>query len=165
MLGKDALNLVFIFALRMHYDQYEITPGDTAMVYEFVSQGPKGDVKKTVIYSQTGITNLFNLGFGDQNENTGEMDDCVVTNNGDSIKVLATVASTVYLFTNLFPNALIGAAGSTPARTRLYRIMISNNLETIRRDFEVYGFLDGDWQTFSVDTNYSAFLLSRKSKS
>lgn len=89
------------------------------MVYEFVSQGPEGNVKKTVIYGQTGITNLFNLGFGDQNEITGEIDDCVVTNNGDSVKVLATVASTVYLFTNLFPNALIGAVGSTPARTRL----------------------------------------------
>lgn len=147
----------------MHYDRYEITRGETAMVYEFVSQGPKGDVKKVVLYSQTGITNLFNLGFGDRNGITGELDDRVVTNNGDSVKVLATVASTVYLFTNLFPNALIGAAGSTPARTRLYRILISNNLETIRRDFEVYGFLEGAWETFSADTKYLAFLLIRKS--
>lgn len=149
----------------MHYDKYEITPGDTAMVYEFVSQGPKGDVKKVVMYSHTGITDLFNLGFGDKNGVTGELDDRVVTNNGDSLKVLATVASTVYLFTNLFPNALVGAVGSTAARTRLYRILISNNLETIRRDFEVYGFLDGDWKTFSADTNYLAFLLKRKSQS
>lgn len=147
----------------MHYDQYEITPGDTALTYEFVSRGPKGDVKKIVMYSQTGITNLFNLGFGDRNGVTGELDDRVVTNNGDSEKVLATVASTVFLFTNLFPNALIGAAGSTPARTRLYRILISNNLETIRRDFEVFGFLDGEWEMFSADTNYLAFLLKRKS--
>jgi hypothetical protein len=147
----------------MHYETYEIKRGETALTYEFVSQGPGGNVKKVVMYSQTGITNLFNLGFGDRNEVTGELDDRVVTNNGDSVKVLATVASTVYLFTNLFPNALIGAKGSTPARTRLYRILISNNLETITRDFEVYGFLDGEWETFSADTNYLAFLLTRKS--
>lgn len=48
----------------MHYEKYEITPGDTAMVYKFVSHGPKGDVTKVVVYSPKGVSNLFNLGFG-----------------------------------------------------------------------------------------------------
>ncbi len=149
----------------MHYEKYEITPGDTAMVYKFVSHGPKGDVTKVVVYSPKGVSNLFNLGFGDKNEHTGELNDCVVTNNGDSAKVLATVASTVYFFTNLFPNALIVATGSTPARTRLYRVVISNNLETIKGDFEVFGLLDGEWEAFCQDTDYQAFLIKRKSQS
>lgn len=149
----------------MHYDQYEITRGETAMTYEFVSRGPKGNVKKVVIYSPRGVGDLFNLGFGDKNEETGQLDDRVATNNGDSAKVLATVASTVYLFTNLFPNALISAMGSTQARTRLYRVAISNNLETIKRDFDVFGLLGGEWETFRTDTDYQAFLIRRKNQS
>ncbi|SEJ14604.1 hypothetical protein SAMN05216327_106324 [Dyadobacter sp. SG02] len=146
----------------MHYDQYEITKGETAMTYEFVSQGPKGSIKKVVIYSPRALDNVFNLGFGDKNEETGQLDDCVATNNGDSVKVLATVASTVYLFTNLFPNALIAATGSTPSRTRLYRAVISNNLETIKQDFEVFGLLGDEWETFCTDKDYQAFLIRRK---
>lgn len=115
--------------------------------------------------SPRGVGNLFNLGFGDKNEETGQLDDRVATNNGDSIKVLATVASTVYLFTNLFPNAVISATGSTQARTRLYRVVISNNLETIKRDFEVFGLLGGEWEIFRADTDYQAFLIKRKKQS
>lgn len=148
----------------MHYDQYEITPGDTAMVYEFVSQGPKGDVKKVVIYSPTSIPNFFNLGFGDRNELTGQPDDNVVTNNGDSTKVMATVASTLFSFTKEFPGAMIFAAGSTKSRTRLYRIGISNNLETIRLDFQVYGFTGDGWEEFLPNTDYKAFLVIKKKR-
>ncbi|SDE08941.1 hypothetical protein SAMN04487996_103314 [Dyadobacter soli] len=148
----------------MHYERYEITPGDTAMVYEFVSQGPKGDVKKVIIYSPTNIPNFFNLGFGDKNDLTGQPDDQVVTNNGDSIKVMATVASTLLSFTEEFPGAMIFATGSTKSRTRLYRIGISNNLETIRLDFLVYGFVDDGWEEFAANTEYKAFLVIRKKR-
>lgn len=132
------------------------------MVYEFVSQGPKGDVKKVVMYSPTNIPNFFNLGFGDKNELTGQPDDQVVTNNGDSIKVMATVGSTLLSFTEEFPGAMIFATGSTKSRTRLYRIGISNNLETIRLDFLVYGFVDDGWEEFVPNTEYKAFLVIRK---
>ena len=66
---------------------------------------------------------LFNIGFGDKNLETGDIDDKVVSNNGDSDKVLATVV--VYTFTDLNPETLIYATGSTKARTRLYRMGIS----------------------------------------
>ena len=124
------------------------------MVYEFVSQGPKGDVKKVIIYSPTSIPNFFNLGFGDKNELTEQPDDQVITNNGDSVKVMATVASTLLSFTEEFPGAMIFATGSTKSRTRLYRIGISNNLETIRLDFLVYGFVDDGWEEFEPNTEY-----------
>ncbi len=38
-----------------------------------------------------------------------------------------------------FPDAMVFAAGSTKARTPLYRIGISNNLAEIEEDYEVYG--------------------------
>ena len=41
------------------------------------------------------------MGFGDKDLATGDINDLVVTDNKDSQKVLATVAFTVYTFTNL----------------------------------------------------------------
>lgn len=47
-------------------------------------------------------TNLYNLAFGDKNPLTGEIDDKIVTDNGDSEKVLATVVAAVYLSATVF---------------------------------------------------------------
>ncbi len=60
-------------------------------------------------YSETNLKDYYNLGFGDKDEKTGEISDLVITNNGDSQQVLATVASTVYAFTDKNPTAWITA--------------------------------------------------------
>lgn len=90
------------------------------------------------------------------------IDDEIVTNNGDSVKVLATVASTVYAFTDKFPEAMIFATGTTKARTRLYRMGISNHLSTIKLDFEVFGLIDDKWLPFLKEVEFEAFLVKRK---
>ena len=102
------------------------------------------------------------MGFGDKNDKTGEINDTIITNNGDSEKVLATVASTVYAFTDKNPEAWIHVKGSNMARTRLYRIGITNNLIEIRKDFNVFGLKDDQWHEFRSNTEYSAFLIRRK---
>lgn len=146
----------------MRFDKYPVTIGATSMVYEFISQGISGDISKLVIYSETHLHNFYNLGFGDKDEITGNIDDKVITNNGDSEKVLATVAATLYIFTDEFPDAMIFAIGSTKARTRLYRIGITNNIEAIESDFEVFGLADQKWQPFKKAVEYDAFLVKRK---
>lgn len=100
---------------------------DKFTIYEFVSEGPKGSIKKIVEYTETATENVYNLGFGDYDESTKSINDLSVTNNSDSLKVLATVASTVYAFMEKHPNSYILATGSTNVRTRLYRIGITNN--------------------------------------
>ncbi len=132
------------------------------MVYEFVSEGKNGKVSKLVIYSKTHLHNFYNLGFGDKDCETGEIDDEVVTNNGDSGKVLATVASTLYIFMDRYPDAMVFVTGSCKARTRLYRIGISNNIETITTDFYVYGLGAEGWQSFEKQVDFDAFLVKRK---
>ncbi len=133
------------------------------MVYEFASEGSKGKISKLVIYSETHLHNFYNLGFGDKDETTGDIDDTIVTNNGDSEKVLATVAATLYSFTEKFPDAIIFASGSTAARTRLYRIGITNNLEEIKADFEVFGLTnENNWVRFEKRKDFKAFLVKRK---
>jgi 3-dehydroquinate synthetase len=119
----------------MQIDKYPVIVGASSMVYEFISEGKRGKISKIVIYSETHLNNFYNLGFGDKDENTGAINDSVVTNNGDSEKVLATVAATLYEFTDKFPEAMIFAIGSTKARTRLYKIGITNNINSIKPDF------------------------------
>lgn len=132
-------------------------------IYEFVSEGPKGSVKKMVEYAETATQNVFNLGFGDYDETTKSISDLSVTNNGDSLKVLATVASTVFAFMEKHPDAYILATGSTLVRTRLYRMGITNNLAEIAEDFVVYGFTDkGNWEEFEIGEDYDAFLIKKK---
>ncbi|MEO6719508.1 MAG: hypothetical protein ABIN67_04040 [Ferruginibacter sp.] len=147
----------------MKIEKYPVIVGATSMVYEFVSEGSKGNISKLVIYSETHLHNFYNLGFGDKDETTGKINDSVVTNNGDSEKVLATVAATLYEFTNKFPEAMIFATGSTKARTRLYRMGISNNLDSIKPDFEVFGLTaEKEWIPFEIKREFEAFLVKRK---
>ena len=136
---------------------------DSTMVFEFVSEGPKGLIRKRVHYQQTKQEDTFNLALGDVNNATNEVDYKVITDNKDTEKVLATVAKTVFIFINTFPEARIYAKGGNTARTRLYRMGISNNLEEISAKFNVYGLLeDIGWVLFEKNSDYSAFILKLK---
>lgn len=148
----------------MQFDKYPVTVGVTSMVYEFISQGTHGEISKLVIYSETHLHNFYNLGFGDKDTITGNIDDTIITNNGDSDKVLAAVAATLYNFTDKYPDAMVFASGNTKARTRLYRMGISNNLQIIEPDFEIFGLLREEWQPFKKGIEFEAFLVKRKIK-
>ena len=146
----------------MKYEKYQLESDRKLLLFEFVSVGPKGRIKKIVQYTETNLKDYYNLGFGDKNEKTGMINDLVITNNGDSQQVLATVASTVYAFTDKHTDEWIYASGSNNARTRLYRIGITNNLLEIKKDFEVFDLKDDQWHTFRKDIDYKAFLIKRK---
>ncbi len=148
----------------MKNPKYLYKSEESFKVYEFVSEGPRGQIKKVVQYSETGTEHVYNLGFGDYDEATQSIDDFSITNNGDSLKVLATVASTVYAFTEKYPQAWVFATGSSLVRTRLYRMGITNNLADIKEDFAVYGLTvtNNTWEEFVVGEDYEAFLITKK---
>ena len=148
----------------MRNEKYSVEISQASMTFDFVSEGPKGLIPKRVEYRQFGDRNIYNLGFGDLNVETGEIDDTVVTDNNDSKKVLSTVASTVYTFTEEYSDAIVYARGSNAVRTRLYRMGISNNLEELTQEFDVYGFSSNrGWTVFEKNKDYSAFYIIRKS--
>ncbi len=130
-------------------------------LYEFVSEGPKGRILKLVKYDEYGDSGAYNLGFGDKIGDSNNFDDKIITDNGDSKKVLATVAATLYDFMNEYPNALVFATGSSLARTRLYRIGMSNALDNINKDFVVRGYFEDEWEIFEPNRNYSIFLVTK----
>ena len=132
------------------------------MRFEFESGGPKGTIKKTIEFKRLSKkANVYNLGFGDEKLN-GDIDDLIVTGNNDSQKVLATVAFAVIKFLEKHPDKGIYATGSTKARSRLYKIGISNNLEEIQRSFVIYGYYNDNWQVYEKDMPCEEFLVTLK---
>ena len=146
----------------MQKEKYELSTDPDVTIFKFVSMGPKGEIPKLIMYQKTTIKNVYNLAFGDWDETTKEIDDKAISNNNDSEKILATVASTVLSFTYKYPKAMILVKGSTDSRTRLYRIGISNNFEEINQNFVVLGYREETWQPFNKNTDYEAFLVERK---
>jgi hypothetical protein len=147
----------------MQEDRYGVEASFDLKIFEFVSNGPKGKIEKVVVFTEINLKDVYNLAFGDKDPITGFLNDFTVTNNGDSQKVLATVAATLYAFTDERPTVTIIATGSTAARTRLYRMGITNNLESIKEDFYIFGFTeDKNWEPFRKNIKYGAFLVRRK---
>ena len=146
----------------MQLSKYPLASGDNLTTFEFISEGPKGRISKLIQLTPTNFKDVYNLAFGDKDHSTGKINDSVISNNGDSEKVLATVIATVYAFTDKYPEAYIYATGSTKARTRLYRMGISKYFLEAKKDFEIYGELDEGWEKFRKEINYEGFLVKRK---
>lgn len=68
---------------------------------------------------------VFNLGFGDVDA-SGKINDTAISNNFDSEKVQATVASTICKFYERYSDCWIFVTGTTKSRTRLYGMVITN---------------------------------------
>jgi len=133
--------------------------------YEFYSEGPKGTIKKIIRYRliQDEPYKIYNLGFGDWDDNENDVDDMVNTNNQDRQRVLATVANTVRDFLKCHPEASVFAKGSTNSRTRLYQMNIAAFWEEIANaSFVVNGYLKEAWQPFEKGINFEAFIIRKK---
>jgi hypothetical protein len=142
---------------------YPLQNAEDWLTMEFVSSGPRGDIHKVIQFQRLPTPEpIYNVAFGDKNPETGIPDDKVVTDNADTLQVLATVALAAFLFTEQFPNVYLYVEGSTEARTRLYRRSITLHEATIFRHFDVYGLKDDSWESFASGQKFSAFLFRRK---
>jgi hypothetical protein len=146
----------------MRLDRYELVTSKNLLSFEFTSEGPKGRINKLILFTATDYENIYNLAFGDKHPVTGEIDDSVISNNGDSEKVLSTVVATIYEFTNKYPEAMVYATGSTKSRTRLYQMGIAKYLEEASADYEIYGRFKDEWETFTIGKDYESFVVKRK---
>ena len=144
---------------------FPILVSTDSLEFSFVSNGPNGEIKILVQFNITENASIYNLGFGNLLVD-GNIDDIVKNNNKDRNKVLATVTATIYEFTSKYADKFIFFKGSTPERTRLYRMAITNNLEVLQVDFEIYGVVihqDGyAIEFFQRRSNYFGFMIKRK---
>ena len=146
----------------MQVEKYVLKSEGNLTVFEFISEGKKGAIRKLIQFQETNEPGLFNLAFGDKKDDTSEIDDLAISNNGDSEKVLATVVSALYAFFDKHPEAFVYATGSTSARTRLYQMGITRFYEKMIKDFFLFGQIGDDFYEFEIGKKYKGFLAQRK---
>ena len=147
----------------MNQETYDLTIDDDCHVFKFTSEGPRGKIQKMVVFAPlSGIENYYNLSFGDWNEVTQKLDDTIVSNNLDTLKIFSTVAGAVESFLSKNPGAVIFASGNNAARNRLYQMNILKYQSEIKGRFVVRGSRNKKWQSFKKGINYDAFVLFHK---
>ena len=146
----------------MKLEKYALKAGQDQTVFEFISKGKKGAIRKIILFQPTTEPNLYNLAFGDRDPLTGGVNDMAVSNNGDIDKVLATVVAALYVFFERYPDAFVYATGSTAARTRLYRMGITRFYDEAKANFILYGQVGDDFPEFEPGKEYDGFLAKRK---
>ena len=143
-----------------HYTSFDVS--SNATVFEFTSIGPKGEIKKIIQFTETKADHIFNLAFGNIREDS-TIDDTTTNDNKDRDKILATVAAVVYQFTQRYPDNYVFFTGSSPERTRLYRMALTINYDDLAKTFEIWGLREEvGFEPFEKRWNYTGFLIKRK---
>lgn len=115
-----------------------------------------------IVFTETNLKGFYNLAFGDKDEETGKINDRIVSNNNDTEKVLATVVSAIFAFTDKYPDAWVYATGSTDSRTRLYRMGINKYLKEVEAEFHIFCELGDDWLPFEKGRDFEGYAVKRK---
>lgn len=157
----------------MNYPKYDLKTSTDSTIFEFISNGPKGNIIKIIKFTAMKNPEVFNLGFGDKiniNETNKafDIDDIHITDNGDRNIILATVVDAIYSFTKLHPDKYIYFSGSSAARTRLYRMVVSANYDELLKTFHIFGIVQNpDTKNyyhvpFNNQNGFVGFLIKRK---
>jgi hypothetical protein len=146
----------------MKQPKYPLKAEADLTIFEFVSEGPKGRIPKLIEFTETNLKDFYNLAFGDKDEETGQINDRIVSNNNDTEKVLATVVSAVLAFTDKYPDAWVYATGSTNSRTRLYRMGINKYFEEVEAEFYIFGEHGDDWLPYEKERDFEGYVVKRK---
>ena len=105
--------------------------------------------------------NVWNLAFGDLTKD-GYIDDAVVSNNRDLVKVISTVALITYAFSNENPLRIIYIEPVDEKRKRLYNHVFRRHYATINANFDIIGINGSKRQSYSPQKFYDKFELNRK---
>jgi len=105
---------------------------------------------------------FFNMGLGDVDEQTGEVNYLPITDNGDRDKVLATVAEIVEELFKSYPEHTIYFKGTTSSRTRLYQMAINHYFDELNDKFHILGETDNKITQFIKNIKYESFLILKK---
>ena len=145
-------------------EKYEFTGSDEGTYFEFISNGPKGNIIKAVQFTLINSNEqIYSLGLGDRDPTTNQIDDEVVTDNKDTRKVLATIGEIGRQFLETKSNAKIVFEGNTESKNRLYRMGINRNLNELNSKYSIFGFREQNltWERFNKKSDYIAFIISK----
>ena len=127
--------------------------------YYFQSEGHNGKITKIVMFSSLGRSR-WNLGFGDLKN--GDIDDSIVSNNHDLLKVISTVAKITYEFSDKYPSRRIIIKPVDEKRKKLYNHVFRRNYNVINATFDIIGVKRVKRESYSPENFYDHFELNRK---
>lgn len=140
---------------------YPFRASEDYLFYYFESRSEDRTIPKAVQFEKIGA-GIYNLAFGDLDENR-EINDLCVSNNHDMNIVLATVVKTTLTFFEAYPDRRVYFTGSSSARIRLYSAILARESENWEPVFEVLGMQNGKPVPFERGMNYEAFIITKKS--
>lgn len=142
---------------------YDYFPLGNKPYYYFESEGEQGNIPKIILFSpiETESNNdAWNLAFGDLKG--GDIDDSVISNNHDIVKVIGTIGKVVYEFSEKFPLRSIIIVPVDDKRKILYNHVFRRNHEEISLIFNIIGTLNKVDEEYSAKKIYDSFKLKRK---
>ena len=150
----------------MHLPSYAIMEiSDDHSTYKFVSEGPKGEIVKVIVFSEFFPGgNIYNMALADV-LNDDRISDTNISNNSDIRKIFATVARVVMEYTSIYTERTIFFQGSDEEgqRTSVYHRAISQYHHFLENDFDIEGITtDEVKETFNPKGRYEVFLVKRK---
>lgn len=145
----------------MQSEFYPFQADESRLYFDFLSVGPEKIIKKAVTFTPLSAGQIFNLALVDVLPD-GSLCDKTISNNGDLEKVMSTVIQCVARFFECYPSADIYLQGNTPARNRLYRIIMARELSIIRKYYEIYGTIDSFVEPFEANRNYQLYILRKR---
>jgi hypothetical protein len=140
-------------------DAYVYLSTNDKTQYAFESEGIQGKIIKIVKFSQLN-NGYWNLGFGDWED--GNINDKVISNNQDAIKVIKTVAKVTIEFFKEYPKSIVVIDPVDEKRKKLYNIAFQRHYKEIEPIFNVIGFFENKKVKFSLGKDYDGFEISLK---
>jgi hypothetical protein len=129
------------------------------LYYYFQSEGKQGKIGKVVTFSR--LQNKFwNLGFGDLQGK--DINDSVVSNNHDIVKLIGTVAQIAYDFSDKYPKRGIEITPVDEKRKNLYNHVFRRHYEVINAKFHIIGLNNSIAEEYSPEKKYEVFRLKRR---
>ena len=144
----------------MHQPFYPFSILDEAQRFDFISIG-KEQIPKTIVFYQTDDPLFFTLTLANVLAD-GRLDIRTKSNNGDLEKILSTVFRVIEIFLSHNPEVIVGFAGSSDSRTRLYQIAIAKELVLVVKRFNVWGLTPDGVEPFNPGQRYDGFFISFK---
>jgi hypothetical protein len=140
-------------------ETYDIISAKNRQRYLFKSIGPKGTILKAVLFQPVG-KGRFNLAFGDLK--SGDIDDEIVSNNNDFVKVLATVAKCAYDFIEHNPEAILEIVPVDKRRNVLYNAIFKRHHPAILENFKILARRNGEFELYDPEKEFDKFELYHK---
>jgi hypothetical protein len=139
---------------------YDMRHNMSMTQFRFTSTGAKGDIEKIVEYTIV-QKNRWNLAFGGINDK--DWTDNIISDNNDMRIVLQTVANTVHLFFEKYPDQEVFNEPLGEQRKLLYNRIFQQKWAEISPLFFVKGMIeDDDFEDYNPQKLFDFFLITLK---